>query len=151
MKGNFLLSSNEIPTQSNIYADKSALVLDWLLRKGINKKVLSLREASKDSGVSIVLAKRVFSVLVLQGVLQIEGVRTAKKFFFKKPSLLLKGWLEHYSIVKKCKMMTYRSGLQGRAELLESLKNSSLLQKVVLALHSAADAVWCKNTNLTTL
>lgn len=151
MKGKFLISSSETPTQANIYADKSALILDWLLRLGIDKEEFSLREVAKDTGVSLGLVQRAFEVLVLKGFLQIEGVRTSKRFFIKKPGLLLKSWIEHYNIVNKCKMLTYRSSFQGREELIEVLKKSALRQKTALALHSAAEAHGCKNTNLNTL
>lgn len=151
MKGRFLLGSNRAPLESNIFADKSALILDWLLRVGIDKKEFSLREVAKETGVSVGRVQKVFGVLVLKGFLQIEGMRTAKRFFFKKSNLLLKSWLEQYSIVKKCKMWTYRSGFQGKAELLEALKKSNLSPKVALALHSAAEAHRCKNTNLNAL
>ncbi len=151
MIGRFLVSSNEDPAESNIYADKSALILDWLLRVGIDKKGFSLREAAKETGVSLGLVQKVFEVLIFKGVLKTEGVRTAKRFYFKKPILLLNNWLEHYSIAKKCKMRTYRSAFQGKAELLEALNKSKLSPKVALALHSAAEAHGFKNTNLNTL
>ncbi len=151
MKGRFLLSSNEGPTEGNIYADKSALILDWLLRKGVKTQGFSLREVAKEIRVSVGLVQRVFRALVLKGLLQAEGMRTAKRFYFKKSKLLLESWLEHYSIVKKSKMRTYRSGFHGRIELLEALKKAKLSQKVALALHSAAEAHGCKNTNLNTL
>jgi DNA-binding transcriptional regulator YhcF (GntR family) len=151
MKGQFLVNSTETAAKGNVYANKSALILDWLLRIGIGKEGFSLRKVAKDIGVSPGLVQRVFGVLVSKGFLQTKGVRTAKTFFFKKPSPLLNDWLEHYSIVKKCKMLTYASGLQGKEELLETLKKSTLCQKVALALHSAAEAFGCKNTNLHTL
>ncbi|HSX13396.1 MAG TPA: type IV toxin-antitoxin system AbiEi family antitoxin [Chlamydiales bacterium] len=151
MKGQFLISSHTAPLESNIYADKSALVLDWLLRVAIGKTEFSLREVAKETGVSIGLVQKVLGALAFKGILQTEGVRTAKKFSFKKPRLLLNNWLEHYSIVKKCKMKTYRSAFQGKGELLEALKKANLNQKVALALHSAAEAHGCKNTNLSTL
>ncbi len=151
MKARFLISSNEDPAEGNIYADKSALILDWLLREGVKKQGFSLREVAKEIGVSVGLVQRVFGILLLKGLLQTEGMRTAKKFFFKKSKLLLESWLEHYSIAKKCKMRTYRSGFQEKAELLDALKKSKLNQKVVLALHSAAEAHGYKNTNLNTL
>ncbi len=151
MKGRFLVSSNEEPAEGNIYADKSALILDWLLRKGVKTQGFSLREVAKEIGVSAGLVQRVFRALVLKGLLQAEGMRTAKRFYFKKAKLLLESWLEHYSIVKKCKMRTYHSGFHGKTELLEALKKSKLSQKVALALHSAAEAHGCKNTNLNTL
>ncbi len=151
MKGRFLVSSNEDPAEVNIYADRSALILDWLLREGIKRQEFSLREIAKEIEVSVGLVQRVFSVLVLKGILQTEGIRTAKKFVFKKPRLLLESWLEHYSITRKCKMRTYRSAFSGKAELLDVLKKSKLSQKVALALHSAAEAHGCRNTNLNSL
>lgn len=151
MKGRFLVTSNEEPTEGNIYADKSALILDWLLRSGIVEEGFSLREVSKEIGVSVGLVQRVFGLLTVKGLLHTEGIRTAKRFFFKKPHLLLKNWLDHYSVVKKCKMRTYRSGFQDKSELLEALKKSKLHHNVSLALHSAVETYGCKNTNLNTL
>ena len=124
MKGRFIVGSNEYPVVGNIYADRSALILDWLLRKGVKKQGFSLREAAKEIEVSIGLVHRVFSVLVWKGILQTEGIRTAKKFFFKKAKLLLKSWLEHYSFAKKCKTRTYRSAFFEKAELFDILKKS---------------------------
>lgn len=148
MKGQFLISSNEEPAEGNIYADKSSLVLDWLLREGLVKDSFSLREVANDAGVSLGLVQRVFNILVLKALLQVEGVRTAKKFSFNKPKELLESWLEHYSIVKKCKSRTYASALSGKFEWLNALKKSGFDQNVVLALHSAAEAQGYKNTNL---
>ena len=151
MKGRFVVSSNEEPAEGNIYADRSALILHWLLKKGIKREGFSLREVANEIGVSVGLVQRVFGVLILKGLLQTEGIRTAKKFFFKKSKLLLESWLEYYSIAKKCKMRTYRSGFSEKAELLDALKKSGLKEKVALALHSAAEAHGYKNTNLNTL
>ena len=151
MKGRFLMKFNERPIEGNIFADRSALILEWLLRVGIDKEEFSLREVAKDIDVSVGLVQRVFGLLVVMGLLNTEGMRTAKRFSFKKSGQLLKSWIQQYNIVKKCKMWTYRSGFQGKAGLLEALKKSNLSQKVELALHSAADAHGCKNTNLDTL
>lgn len=148
MKGRFLVSSNEDPAEGNVYADKSSLVLDWLLRVGLSKESFSLREVAKEAGISLGLVQRVFNILVLKGLLQVEGVRTAKRFSFNKPKELLESWLEHYSIVKKCKIRTYRSALSGKSEWFKSLKKSGLGADVTLALHSAAEALGLKNTNL---
>jgi hypothetical protein len=151
MKGRFLVSSNEDPTEGNIYADKSSLILDWLLREGIAKRRFSLREVVKEVGVSIGLVQRVFNILALKGLLQVEGVRTAKRFVFKKPKELLESWLGHYSIVKKCKIRTYRSALSGKPEWFKALRQSRLDQNVILALHASAEAHGYKNTNLDAL
>jgi hypothetical protein len=151
MKGRYLVNSNEGPAEGNIYADKSALILNWLLHEGITEEGFSLREVAKEVRVSLGLVQRVFNILVLKGFLQVEGVRTAKRFFFKKPKELLKSWLEHYSIVKKCKIRTYRSALSEKSEWFKALKQSKLDQNVILALHSASEAHGYKNTNLETL
>ncbi len=113
MKGRFLVSSNEDPAEGNIYADKSSLVLGWLLREGLSKENFSLRGVAKEAGVSLGLVQRVFNILVLKGLLQVEGIRTAKRFSFNKPKELLESWLDYYSIVKKCKIRTYHSALSG--------------------------------------
>lgn len=110
-----------------------------------------MRNVSKKAGVSLGSVQRVFGTLVLKGILQTEGIRTSKKFFLKDPKGLLESWLEHYSVVKKCKMRTYRSGFQDKAELLEAIKKSNLSNKVALALHSAAETFGYKNTNLNAL
>ncbi|MDE3055762.1 MAG: hypothetical protein KGI80_03605 [Verrucomicrobiota bacterium] len=84
----------------------------------------------------------------MKGLLQAEGIRTAKRFSFNKPKELLESWLEHYSIIKKCKIRTYRSAFSGKSEWFKALKKSRLEQDVILALHSAAEALGLKNTNL---
>jgi hypothetical protein len=148
MRGRFLVSSNEDPAEGNVYADKSSLVLNWLLRVGLSRESFSLREVVKEVGISIGLVQRVFNILVLKGLLQTEGVRTAKRFSFNKPKELLESWLDHYSIVKKCKIGTYASVLSGKSEWFKALKKSGLDHNVILALHSAAEAYGYKNTNL---
>ncbi len=44
MKGRFLIGSNEKPVEGNIYSDKSALILDWLLREGIKESRVILKK-----------------------------------------------------------------------------------------------------------
>ena len=151
MKGKFLLSAYEISNEPNIYADKSSLVLEWLLRVGLGREEFSIREVARDLELSVGLVQKVFGVLVMHGHLQAVGLRTAKKFTLKKPEPILMNWLEEYSIAKKCKMRPYRTGFQDREQMLRVLKTSKLKDKVVLALHSAAEALSCKNTNLETL
>jgi len=151
MKGRFLLGSHKSFVEPNIYADKSALVLEWLLVVGTQREQFSIREVARNRGVSVGLVQKIFEILVLNGCIQVTGLRTSKKFIVKNPKILLKGWLDHYSIIKKCKMRTYRTGFQGKEQLIHALENSSLREKVVLALHSAAHALGFKNTNLQTL
>jgi DNA-binding transcriptional regulator YhcF (GntR family) len=151
MKGQFLVGSNEKSVEGNIYSDKSSLIIDWLLLEGLAKEDLTLRNVANETQVSLGLVQRVFEILVLKGILETKGIRTAKKFFFKNPKLLLENWLDQYSIIKKCKIRTYHSGYQDKEELLDILKQSNLNKKVSLALHSAAEANGYKNTSLETL
>lgn len=150
MKGKFLEGSNEKSAERNIYSDKSSLVLEWLLKKS-KEQELTLRSVALETGVSLGLVQGVFENLILKGVLKVEGVRTSKKFIISNLKNLLDEWLEQYSIVKKCKMRTYQSGFQDKEELLKILKKSDFSQKTALALHSAAEALGYRNTNLNTL
>lgn len=151
MKGQFLVGSQKAFIEGNIYADRSALVLDWILRIGVDRSQFAIREVVRDRGVSVGLVQKVFEVLVMHGFLETIGIRTAKKFTIKKPELLLKNWLDNYSIVKKCKMRTYKTGFSNAQEVLKELMNSNFKNKVALSLHAAADAYGTKNTNLQTL
>ena len=92
MKGQFLVGSQKAFIEGNIYADKSALVLDWILRIGVNRPHFAMREVVRDRGVSVGLVQKVFETLVMNGFLQTVGVRTAKRFTIRKPELLLKHW-----------------------------------------------------------
>lgn len=149
MKGRFLLTSfNKSVVERNIFADKSALVLEWVLLKGVDKEEFSLREVVLDTGIGLGTVHRVFESLVLNGFLQTAGIRTNKKFYVKNAAGLLQDWIEHYSMVKKCKMFSYDTGFQTREQVLAALKNAGFEQYVVLALHSSAEAHGCKNTNL---
>jgi hypothetical protein len=151
MKGQFLIASQKAFVEGNIYADRSALVLDWILRIGVDRSQFAIREVVRDRSVSVGLVQKVFEVLVMNGFLQTVGVRTAKRFTIKKPELLLKNWLDHYSIVKKCKMRTYKTGFSNTQEVLKKLMNSDFKSKVALSLHAAAEVYGTKNTNLQTL
>lgn len=151
MKGKFLVSSQKAFIEGNIYADRSALVLDWILRIGVDREQFAMREVVRDRGVSVGLVQKVFEVLVMNGFLQTAGVRTAKRFTIKNPALLLKNWLDHYSIVKKCKMRTYKTGFSSTQEALKELMDSDFKNKVALSLHSATEVYGTKNTNLQTL
>lgn len=149
MRKQFLLPSHGSRIEHNIYADRSSLVLEWLLLKGIEKEYFSIREIVREQNISLGLVQRVFDELVYEGYLHVTGIHTGKKFSLKKPQNLLKSWLEHYSIVKKCKMWSYRSGFSNREKILEALEEAKL--PVTLALHSAAHALGYKNTNLQTV
>lgn len=149
MKGRFLLSeTNKSIVERNIYADKSSLVLEWLLLHGVKKKQFSLREVEDATGVGLGTVHRVFETLVFNGYLQTVGLRTNKKFLVKNATRLLQDWLEKYSLVKKCRMFAYSTGFQSREQVIEALLQSGLDQNVVLALHSATEKLKCKNTNL---
>lgn len=146
-----LLFTNSSNTEINVYADKSASILEWLLIKGIEKKMFSLSEVLKEINVSIGLVQKVFKQLVFYGYLKTEGLTTSKRFILSRPKALLVNWTEAYNITKKCKMWGYSSAYRGRKELFDALKKSGLTQQVVAALHSSSDLHKCSNSNLETV
>ncbi len=149
MKGRFLLSpSNKVAVERNIFADKSSLVLEWILLKGIEEDGFSLREVAQATGVGLGSVHRVFESLVLKGYLHSSGIRTNKTFMIKNPSGLLSEWIGAYSLVKKCKIFSYSTAFQNREQVMDALVESGFEHKVALALHSSAEALGCKNTNL---
>ena len=149
MEGRFLVPPQHSQVEPDVFADRSALVLSWLLLAGVEREKFSIREVAAETGVSLSVGHRVFDTLIRQGHLAAMGVRTAKSFRMKRPDRLLSLWLERYNVVRKCRMWTYRTGLDGRDEILDILKRSKLRKKCYLALHSAAEALGYKNTNLT--
>jgi len=149
MPKQFLIPTHESFHEQNIYADKSSLILEWLLIDGINKASFSLREVAREKDVSVGLVQKVFAQLVYQGYLKAIGVRTAKQFSLKKPQLLLEDWLAHYDITKKCKMWSYRSGLPNRKRIMQAIQEAKL--PITFALHTAASILGISNTNLQTV
>ncbi|GAB5412374.1 MAG: hypothetical protein ChlgKO_14880 [Chlamydiales bacterium] len=84
MKKGYVLGANISNSECDIYADKSSIVLDWLLRFGVEKELFSLREVAAKTPVSLGLVQRVFKTLVFRGLLETQGLRTAKKIHIKK-------------------------------------------------------------------
>lgn len=151
MEGKFLLPSNTSDVDSNIFANKSSLILYWLLLEGVDQGQFSIREVAKKCNLSVGLVQRVFKMLTLKGYIVSKGLRTSKKFILKKPNSLLKSWIDNYNITEKCKMRTYRSGIQSKEKIFKALIENNLQKNVVLALHTATDAYGYKNTNLNTI
>ncbi len=146
-----LLYANSSNAEINVYSDKSASILEWLLRNGIKRKNFSISEVHREIRVSVGLIQKVFNYLLFYGYLKSEGLATSKKFILSKPKELLVSWTESYNITKKCKMWGYSSAYRSRKELFDALKKFDLIEHVVVALHSAADLYKCKNSNLETL
>ena len=63
MKGSFLISTNISDVDSNIFANKSSLILYWLLIEGVEKEQFSIREVAKECDISVGLVQRVFKIL----------------------------------------------------------------------------------------
>jgi hypothetical protein len=151
MSGQFLVGTGGQFREGNVFADRAGAVVAWLLTVGIERDGFSIREVARKRGVSVGLVQRVFETLVFRGVLKVEGVRTSKRFVMHQPQALMQDWLDQYSIVKKCKMYAYRSSYADRESALRILRKSKMRSKTALALHSAADAFGCANTNLESL
>ncbi len=123
----------------------------WLLKFGAQSDRLSVREIARQTSVSLGLCQRVVEALVNKGILAAEGVRTAKKYELKNPSALISDWVSHYDILKKCKVWTYSTAFSSRQEVLAAVERSRIKNDVCLALHSAANALGSKYTNLDTV
>lgn len=147
-KGNFLLPRHTVDNVPNIYADKASCILEWMLLKGIDKDLFSLREVAKETEASLGNIHAIFSALVFNGYLKVKGIRTNKRFFVNDPQRLLMDWIDNYSIVDKCKIWSYSTAFSSKKQLIDALLKSGLQKNVVLALHSAAEAHKCKHTTL---
>ena len=151
MNRKFVGTSRGSSKKQNIYANKSSLILNWILHEGIEKKYFSIRSVAKQVGVSLGLVQKTFELLVKEGVLTCSGMRTAKIFTLINPGILLENWIQYYNIVKKCKTWTYQTGLDEKGEIIKILQQSELSNDVVLALHSSAEELKLSNTNLRTV
>ena len=145
------ISSHGSFIEPNIYANRSALILYWLLDEGVKRDFFSIREVRREINVSLGLIQKVFETLVMRGHLKYEGVRTKKQFTISAPSEILRDWLSGYNITKKCKMWTYQTGLSNKEQVINTLLEVGLQKDVVFALHSAAELRGYKNTNLSTV
>jgi len=149
MRGSYKLHARAAFTpQADIYADKSALILEWLILEGQFRKNFSLREVCLAAGVSLGLTQKVFQVLIAKGFLKVSGLRTSKKFSFSKATTLLSEWLKSYHLLNKKRSYIYASGLTSRKKIIEAIEKSKLSKDVALALHSAAENHGRSNTNL---
>lgn len=64
MKSRFLTKTNDNRPERNIYADRSALILDWLLREGLGEDGFTLRRVANEANVSIGLVQRVLQTRI---------------------------------------------------------------------------------------
>ena len=85
MEGRFLMGSNEKPMEGNIYSDKSAVVLDWLLREGIKSRELSVRNVSKEAGVSLGSVQRIFGYISFKRNFASRRNKNRQKVFLERP------------------------------------------------------------------
>lgn len=136
------------PLSANIFANRSALVLNELLLR--KERGFSIQSLALEANVSVGLAHRVVAELVRDGIVVATGVRTAKKYHLAQPDVLLQRWTSAYDITKKCRFYNYESAYSP-GEIYKKLTSSNLTSSVTLALHSAARAMGFKYTNLDTV
>ena len=148
MRGAFLKKKSTKRPARDVFANKSAIVLEWLLLRGISRPSFALREVAGENPVSLGLVHGVFEQLIDEGYLSVAGIRTAKTYAVKDPQRLLEAWRTHYNIVEKCRMWTYKSGLSGRDAVLSKLAHSKYWHNGALALHTAAAGLGFKHSNL---
>lgn len=149
MKGDYLFKKEVLKkAKIDIFADKSALIIEWLLIEGVKRNDFSIREIQREVSVSIGLVQKVFKSLIYEGFIESKGLRTSKKFNLKKGRDLLESWLSRYSLIDKCQMRSYRSALPRYEDKIKALKNLKNKKSLFLALHSAARENGFSNTNL---
>ena len=65
MRGNYQLRTGQRSlTEIDVFADKSALVLEWILLRGRQMSSFQIREIASDTRVSLGLVQRVFRSLL---------------------------------------------------------------------------------------
>ena len=127
MKKSFVLPpSNKSDIERNVFANKSSLILYLILLEQNEKKEFSIRGLAKKSNLSIGLVQRILKILVHKGLMTSKGLRTTKKFILKSPFQLLKYWRKNYSIIDKCKMWTYQTGLQKKEDIFKIILKNNL-------------------------
>jgi hypothetical protein len=151
MRGAFLKKNQLNRISRDVFANKSAVVLEWLLLYGIRRPEFGLREIAGENPVSLGLVHGVIDQLVDNGFVVAKGVRTAKTYGLRDPKGLLDSWRAHYSLVEKCRVWTYRSTLNGRDAIISKLSHSRCWKAATLALHSAAEQHGYRHTNLETV
>lgn len=147
-KDHFLLPCSKPVIAPNLYANKASSILEWVLTKGIDRDLFTLREVARETGASLGNIHAIFNALVFNGYLKVTGVRTKKRFFVSDPQRLLMDWINNYSITEKCRIWPYSTAFSNKQQVIDALIQSGLHENVVLALHSAAEALKCKNTTL---
>lgn len=137
-------NSPVVPPNSNIFANRSGLLLHELLTHP--EEEFQLRELARRLEISHGLVQRVISQLVYSGIMKSDGIRTAKKYRLIKAEELLTQWTSSYNITKKCKFYNYACGYSA-TEVKEKLRDIKS-PKPVFALHSAARNYSYSFTNL---
>lgn len=148
MTKNRLIGSHEKPAEVNLFTDKAAVVLDWMLTIGLKLDHFSIREVARSTGISLGQVQKIVKALVDLGFVDQHGSSTKKIFKLVKPSELLNLWTSSYSLPRKCRWWSYEAGFDHPRDALELIRSKGLDKDVVLALHSAADAHGCNVTNL---
>lgn len=149
MRGEYQLKAQSVSTLGiDIFADRSALVLEWLLLTRRATPQFKVREVAASTGVSVGLAQKVLHALSQKGWVEVSGLRTAKTFKVVNAGAILKAWTNHYQLSQKKRLYTYSSALGSKEEMIEKLESSPLKNQVALALHSAAQNHGRAHTNL---
>lgn len=127
----------------DIFSNKSALVLFWLMTHSTfyQKEGFSVNEIARHINVSLGQVHKVIKQLEFVGIIESKGLRTNKKFYFKKPGQLLTSWIHQYNLIRKTKT----KGFAGFSNQIDSSGKLTL----VPALHTAASKIFnLKVTNL---
>ncbi len=135
----------------DIFSDKSALVLDWLLTEGLEKTQFGVREIANSVKVSPALVYRILHQLEDQGLIDSDGTKTAKTFTLAKPEKLLEMWKQTYQLESKCKVWRYRLPFLKMNNIDAELEKLQIKKQICFALHSAMRIKNLRTSNLGTL
>ncbi|MBX2989426.1 MAG: hypothetical protein KF802_16175 [Bdellovibrionaceae bacterium] len=141
-----ILSPKASEIEIDVFSNKSALVLFWLIacHEELKTKGFSINEMARQTDLSVGLVHKVVHQLEDQGVVLSQGLRTRKTFHLKAAEKLLQAWVARYSLLKKTKTM----GLSLTSSQTPEWKKIGLWP----ALHTAASELFqLKTTNLRTM
>lgn len=143
MARNAILPLKVIATEIDIYSNKSALFLFWLLAQQgrMKKEGFSVNESAREIDISVGLVHKVVKQLEFNGMIAAQGLRTSKKFFLKNPDEILIGWIKAYNLIRKTKTKGYAATLQPHSKFEK--------YGLIPALHLASSEIFhIKSTNL---
>lgn len=122
----------------DVFADKSALLIEWLLSPAHRDMLVGTRELAEKVNVDPALATRVLAQLCFEGYGERDNNTAA--FVLKDHKRLLEAWSQSYRITQKCRIRTFKSAYFSKPEILQKLTTLKVDGFLCRALHAAAES-----------